>query len=559
MCIFNFRDYIHIITLDTNLTYCIIVSSIENQKLLIGFVINNSQILGVIKLENFDYLLGVFILNNSMKTVQNLTICIVYVDKICFYSINPSEEIIDHEEILEISLTTSFITSYDYQGKYHVLCCQMDNNTYSFYDLSDKELYTQEHNISLPPELKPKKSLISSTISLYYSYTTDEKKKIAQNYHSSLEKHSPAQFYLQSIYDKLYFIIFSYENNKINLYSICFANNSFLKETCIDYQLHSYNSALQFVNNMLITYNFAHNEICVFDIQSDNDNHLLCYFNKMFDESQSIVIKGKNIQIIDSLYKPIAIYYVSFNNYQYYQMMKESVKYKALIDIMRHKKSFKFFNQYFNQNLIPQNKRCFFIHSIMTSIWKHNLTSNTKGDTNIKTEKIFKRQKTIVNLLSTLYSKANNAELIVIQLLIIYYNKLFLNGSNSVNFDTLLTEYLKQIPIETLVMFLPRNMLPNNEELLYFILSLNSYSGKHSKLITQTILDYMTKFKLQESVFALLYRNNKVGEALMYWNSIVSVSSKKITNTLKNIINNEPIIFANNKPIIIQFCSKDIH
>ena len=105
-----------------------------------------------------------------------------------------------------------------------------------------------------------------------------EYEKIIQNLNNPNEKYKKSQYFLQIIYTKLYFIYLSYDDKMIFIMKLKnlktfpeeSGGNKLFK---IPYEAFIYNSTIQFVDNLILVYNFLKKEVLIIDLKYKDLNN----------------------------------------------------------------------------------------------------------------------------------------------------------------------------------------------------------------------------------------------------------------------------------------------
>ena len=128
----------------------------------------------------------------------------------------------------------------------------------------------------------------------------------------NLDKYTETQFYLETIYNSLYFICLCYEENKIFIHKLENLNNldSILY---VDYKQHAHCSSLQVIDNLIIVHNFLKKLITVIDIKSKIP--ILRTFNVDFPYQNNLHINGEILEERKVFQKKKLIYVYGGNLY----------------------------------------------------------------------------------------------------------------------------------------------------------------------------------------------------------------------------------------------------
>ena len=293
--------------------------------------------------EKYDCLLGMFFIGKkdistnliqkeniikrsktlNINDVQNLNdFCLIFVNKIIFNEIviNNYDKTEVIKNIYEIKISNNYIKNYLYNYKHKILSIIKIDNTIEFYNLSNRKFYHQKFNVTLPlVTIKKDKSTFKNIL----KKKGDEEKIEIKSEFLSEKKYTQSQFYLETIYNDLYFICLSYEDNMIYIFEIE-SLDSFKLKVKVDYDNHENFSCLQVIDNLILVHNFKLNSIIVIDIQSKK---IIIYIKNNFTLDGNInnyLINGellsvKNNNIID-------LYNIKFNCIEYEKLINETMK-----------------------------------------------------------------------------------------------------------------------------------------------------------------------------------------------------------------------------------------
>ena len=263
-------DCIINISIDKTLNYilCLLINQQtekENPKIkLLLLNINKATVIESIK-ENFTFLLGMFfigkiisITNPVKNNFDMYDFCLVFCDKVVFYGIEMTQKI---KKLSTIEVAKNIlIKNYCYNYKHKILCLIKTDLTIIFINLSNRNFYTHYFtlNLNFIKNLQPKASITKMT--------NEYKTEIKSIFDSEI-KYTETQFYLETIYDSLYFICLCYEDNCIYINEL---DNliTLKKKYCIEYKNHMKFSGLLFINNLILVHNFILKFFVVIDIKS---------------------------------------------------------------------------------------------------------------------------------------------------------------------------------------------------------------------------------------------------------------------------------------------------
>ena len=231
--------------------------------------------------DNFDFFLGMFFLGRLQDNIftkfnnnydENFNdFCLIFCDKVIFYSVdeilsNDKESTNHKEKIKKLNKIDAksigdkiLIKDFCYNYKYKILLLVKTDLNISFINCSNRKYYSQiiSPNLSFHNPIKCK-----------YPINNDFKKRIQYAF-CSQERYTQTQFYLETLYNSLYFICLSYEDNYIY---ICELKTLELIEikTKIFFDKHTHLCALQVVDNLILIHSFFLRNLYVIDIKSKN-------------------------------------------------------------------------------------------------------------------------------------------------------------------------------------------------------------------------------------------------------------------------------------------------
>ena len=202
--------------------------------------------------------------NNNQDELYDF--CTIHCDKVVFYGIEAKNNGEEHcKELLKFTISgTSLIKDFCYDYKHKILCIVKQDLSISFLILTSRKTYKNviRPKIGYIKTLQEKASLMG-----VFRTISGEQKKCVKNNFDNLDKYTETQFYLETIYNSLYFICLCYEDNKIYIHKL--ENlNSLDKTLYVDFPKHMRFSALQVIDNLIIVHNFLKKEISLIDIKS---------------------------------------------------------------------------------------------------------------------------------------------------------------------------------------------------------------------------------------------------------------------------------------------------
>lgn len=294
------------IAVDKEINYLLCLLSIQsvdkgmtNNKLI---VINAKEKKLYDKIEDdFQYLLGMFFIgkirqlinydnNNNQNELYDF--CIIHCDKIVFYGIETKNNGEEHcKELIKLEISgTSLIKDFCYDYKHKILCIVKQDLSISFLILTSRKTYK---NIIRPKIGYIKALQEKASINGVFRVISGEQKKCVRNNFDNLDKYTETQFYLETIYNSLYFICLCYEDNKIYIHKL--ENlNSLDKTLYVDFPKHMRFSALQVIDNLIIVHNFLKKEISLIDIKSKIP--ILRTFSVNFPYQNNLHINGEILE-----------------------------------------------------------------------------------------------------------------------------------------------------------------------------------------------------------------------------------------------------------------------
>ena len=264
------------------INYLLLCSELKiNQRLIFCINIQNSNLILTINTGNYSSLLGMFF-------ITKYNFCIICSNRIEYYFIDPNTE--ECFQKLNVKCNGRYlISNFYYCRQYYILIIERTDNSFDIYNLRNKDFYCDlVKNFSIIFNEKKKKmhtrskSKTFQTVSNLFSINKFNEKveyeKIIQNLNNPNEKYKKSQYFLQIIYTKLYFIYLSYDDKMIfimklkNLKTFPEENggNKLIK---IPYESFIYNSTIQFVDNLILVYNFLKKEVLIIDLKYKDVNN----------------------------------------------------------------------------------------------------------------------------------------------------------------------------------------------------------------------------------------------------------------------------------------------
>ena len=209
----------------------------QNKLLLINTETENINLVS----DSFDYLIGMFFIENNKYDLKKKDFIMIHINKIVYYSINKKCET---KTILTHNYKNVFIKDFSYNIQYKLLLCVRSDEQFDFVDLSEPKnydkFYTRKFNFyksikNSTGTIKDKKIYIKTLFGVY----------------NSMDKYTNPQFFLSIVFNQLYFIYLPYLENKIYITQFHSSPYTFINDTVLNIE-ESKISTLQFVDNLLI-------------------------------------------------------------------------------------------------------------------------------------------------------------------------------------------------------------------------------------------------------------------------------------------------------------------
>lgn len=556
------KNEVKYVVVDKDLKYMILImEKKQNSDLNVGIMVNLKKV-STTQIINgdYDYLLGIFFIKKNKNLVQNIKkekkthFCFVFINRIEFYAIDTDKDIVKEIKSETFNIN-KLIKDYSYNLKYKILCCYKNNNSFEFYNLSKKKFYSKSINKEfsfLPIEKK------GSFFNKFSKVNWNELKRLKDQF-SSRDKYTQSQFFLEALYDSLYFIFLHYEDNKIH---ICKINS--LKDIqeikIINFKNHNLCSSLQFFDNLLIVHNFLKKFYIIIDIQS---KETIINLEKQvnFPYERNIFINGEVFEERNNNLKGMIIYNCYFNCKNYEEISfaaldelnknnkkkeKKITKYDILVNLLRRKNAKEIIlNSLFK--IIYEKEKFINVVKILKEIVKQFiqtspnaiLNSNSKNE-NINDEnnpselpkliEMFVYHKKVIikqsEIFYILFKKFENEQLSqemvvqIIEYMIIFYQEMCKNKIQvQPSFYTVLCIFLKKCNDSNRIMnwFLYKG-IPDHLEIANFLVYLteNKKNDSNYKFFSQRGLEMLIKLKKHENIIDFLFKAGKISEALCY-------------------------------------------
>ena len=375
---------------------------------------------------DFDFLLGMFFINP-------LEFCLVFADKIVFNEIKINSDKLEKiSRLFTVTVSNKkLIKNFSFNSIRKILFIMNTDYSVELYDLNKKQLYKDKHEIKIPNDILNKIKL-SSTLGSFKKANYETKKRIV-GFYESMDKYTESQFYLECLYEQLYLIFLSYENNKIFIFEIENLQNLKLIMD-INYNKHARCSGLQIKDNLIILHNFAIFLTAVIDIKSQqaliNTSHNVHfpYRNNLFINGE-ILEERRQMNNNNIFLEGGNMYNISFNPEKYVNISTKFIlkkkKEKKINKKLEKKENIYMFNYYdmlFNilnrkntkdciikilHKMILQNNKCMdiipFLYKIIERIKiknKINIMKNSSNNENISNADIILYNNVIKNFIS---------------------------------------------------------------------------------------------------------------------------------------------------------------
>ena len=300
-------ELILFISIDSNMELISILFEKKIGKNKILFI--NLTTTEIIKIESnsYDYLLGMFFINNNKNENNKKDYLMIYPHKIIFNSINMSGNI--KQISIHNSTKNTLIKDFSYNNKYNLLCCVKTDDTFDFVDLSEQKNYNKFYSksFSFYQKINIPKSKLTENNPIHYQ-------RVYEGF-NSIEKYITTQFFLQNIYKQLYLICLSYLDNKIYILQLISLPNNFNNLKIIEISPPKL-STLQFVDNLLVIHSFMEKMSYIYDI---SDSKLINKGNiKDFPYHKYLNIKGNYLE--EKKDKSRILYNIVFDCEKYFDL-----------------------------------------------------------------------------------------------------------------------------------------------------------------------------------------------------------------------------------------------
>ena len=264
------------------INYLLLCSELNvNQRMIFCIKTESSNIILTINTGNYSSLLGMFF-------ITQYNFCIICSNRIEYYFIDPNTE--ECFQKLNVKCNGRYlISNFYYCRQYYILIIERTDNSFDIYNLRNKDFYCDlVKNFSISFNEKKKKmhtrskSKTFQTVTNFFSINKFNEKveydKIIKSLNNPNEKYKTSQYFLQILYTKLYFIYLSYDDKMIFIMKLKnlktfpeeSGGNKLFK---IPYEAFIYNSTIQFVDNLILVYNFLKKEVLIIDLKYKDLNN----------------------------------------------------------------------------------------------------------------------------------------------------------------------------------------------------------------------------------------------------------------------------------------------
>lgn len=565
------------VVVDKDLKYMIIImNKAKNETLNNGLIVDLEKVCTTQKIQyDFNYNLGIFFIKRD-KLFGNATkkkkthFCFVFIDRIAFFSINPEKQLVKEISSETFNINT-LIIDFSYNIKYKILCCAKNDNSFDFYNLSKKKFYSKNINKSFPFLNVVKKASFFKKFSKIDSH---ELKRIKDQF-SCRDHYTMSQFFLEALYDHLYFIYMKYEDNKIH---ICRINNlkDIVEVKTIDYVNHNKFSTLQFIDNLIIVHNFLRKNVMVIDIQSKEliINESACV---TFPYERNIFVNGEIFEERNNEMKGMIIYNISFNCKKYEELAFDSIermnsisskdvitKYDIISNLLRRKNAKDIIVKTLHKLILEQEEFINIVKVFREIVQQFVLTSPsamTVTRNEISKEEpnqyelpklidmfVFHKKATIkqTDIFHFLFRSFESEDLSqkmihnIIDYMILFYQEMIRNKiAVQPVFCLVLSIFLRRNEdMNSLLNWFSGKVIPDSFEIAEFLLSVSEKKNNfNAKFFAQQGIDMMMRLKKHEQVVEFLLKHDYVQESLRYINRYKKQIKKEyIRKTLMNYV-----------------------
>ena len=561
------------VVVDKDLKYMIIImNKAEKESLNNGLIVDLEKVCTTQKIQyDFNFNLGIFFIKrdklfgNTNTKRKKTHFCFVFINRIAFFSIDPEKQIVKEISSETFNMNT-LIIDFSYNLKYKILCCAKNNNTFDFYNLSKKRFYSKNVNKTFPFLSVVKKA---SFFKKFTKIDSHELKRIKEQF-SCRDHYTTSQFFLEALYDHLYFIYMKYEDSKIHISRI---NNlkDIIEVKTIDYVNHNKFSTLQFIDNLIIVHNFLRKNVMLIDIHSKEliINESPCV---AFPYERNVFVNGEIFEERNNEMKGMIIYNISFNCRKYEELAFDSItrmnsvsskdvvtKYDILSNLLRRKNAKDIIIKTLHRLILEKEEfinivkvfREIVQQFVLTSPSAMNVTRNEISKEEASQYElpklidifVFHKKATIkqADIFHFLFRSFESEELSqkmihnIIDYMIIFYQEMIKNRIVvQPVFCVVLSIYLrKNEDMNALLNWFSNKAIPDNLEIAQFLLTVAEKKKFNAKFFAQQGIDMMMRLKKHEHVVEFLLKHGYVQEALMYINRYKKqIKTEHIRSTL---------------------------
>ena len=572
--------------------------------------------------DNFSYMLGMFFIgkinnlinfdnNNSQNDLYDF--CIVHCDKVIFYGIETKSN--GEERCKKLNTLyppgNTLFKDFCYDYKHKILCLVKTDLSISFLILSNRKNYKS----MISPKIKYIKTLKEKVSGMgMFRKVSEEQKKGVKEHFDNLDKYTETQFYLETIYNSLYFICLCYEENKIFIHKLENLNNldSILY---VDYKQHAHCSSLQVIDNLIIVHNFLKKLITVIDIKSkipilrtfnvdfpyQNNLHIngeILEERKVFQKKKLIYVYGGNLyninfngkiydELTDSDFKKNKKLKNSKETNSKKQKDEEMNRYDILVNLLHRKGTKDLILNILYRIILNNDERPVYIIQFFKEII--NLENETKEKVEVISDKklakkelsdsntpyevpkplniilakknYIKQIDILINLFDKFRREANSNNIEIdddLNLRIIFYMVQFYNQINLQKmelkpcFFQIILNYLKNLKQkEKIIPLIIHKNIPENPEIAQYLLELSMNKDDINNKIYENLgLKILGKLKNHEIIIDFFLKKGNIVKALNYMNEIFTHLTDK--QIAKLFKDNEKII-EENKDLILHY------
>ena len=388
------KDKIYKIAVDKQIEYMLIFLKQGEDNNILIINLNLGKVIKILS-GDLNKLIGFFFIFNTQTLIINpeedLFFCLIFKDVISYFKIIKKKESLEIIELITEVPYPNLIHKFVYNPLYMILCVQLENELmrFDFYNLNSYQYYSIGFNFTLPDnqsKLVPKlinKNNEKSLFNFFGLFKNNDKKKEEQIINVK-EDYKISHFFLESLYNNLYFVYLNYEDKVIQFYQL----KSLTKVIYVDNIIFNGNPelTLQFIDNLVLIHNFDKMNTTVVDIKSEKDKIL---FNKFPISSYNIIQENK--KILENLIK-----------------VKSTIsppKYEIKLDININK-NIQTISMLTYTNTIIYNKDIRFIGSIMVEYKNYNfILYNVYFDPEIYYENSTNKYEALINLTRRKHNK----------------------------------------------------------------------------------------------------------------------------------------------------------